>query len=98
MSHVAAPIEPSKLQPVLAPAPRVRRTLPAEVYLSAEVFAWEQERFFEGSWTCVGRADDLDAPGDQKAVRIGEEGILLVRDRGGDLRGFYNVCRHRGHE
>jgi len=98
VSHVAAPIEPSKLQPVLASAPGAARTLPAEAYLSAEVFGWELEWFFEASWTCVGRADDLGAPGDQKAVRIGEEGILLVRDRGGDLRAFYNVCRHRGHE
>jgi len=89
VSHVAAPIERSKLQPVLASVPGAARTLPAEAYLSAEVFAWEQEWFFEASWTCVGRADDLGAPGDQKAVRIGEEGIL---------RAFYNVCRHRGHE
>ncbi len=98
MSHVTAPIEPSRLEPVLGPSPGASRTLPAEAYLSPEVLSWEQDRFFEGSWTCVGRADDLDAPGDQKAVRIGQEGILLVRDRGGDIRGFYNVCRHRGHE
>jgi Rieske 2Fe-2S family protein len=98
LSHVAAPIEAFELQAVLARTPRVSRTLPADAYRSAHVFAWEQEWFFEGSWTCVGRADDLDAPGDQKALRIGQEGILLVRDRRGDLRGFYNVCRHRGHE
>jgi Rieske 2Fe-2S family protein len=36
--------------------------------------------------------------GDQRAVRIGVEGVLLVRDRDGELRAFYNVCRHRGHE
>ena len=98
MTYPAAPIEASKLQPVLARAPGASRTLPSEAYLSPGVLAWEQEWFFEGSWTCIGRADDLDAPGDQKAVRIGQEGILLVRDRAGDLRGFYNVCRHRGHE
>jgi phenylpropionate dioxygenase-like ring-hydroxylating dioxygenase large terminal subunit len=98
VTNLGAPIEASKLQRVLARATGASRTLPAEAYLSAEVFDWEQAWFFEGSWTCVGRADDLDAPGDQKAVRIGQEGVLLVRDRGGDLRGFYNVCRHRGHE
>jgi Rieske 2Fe-2S family protein len=98
LTNLAAPIEASKLQPVLARAAAASQTLPAEAYLSTEVFAWEQAWFFEGSWTCVGRADDLEGPGDQKAVRIGQEGILLVRDRAGDLRGFYNVCRHRGHE
>lgn len=47
---------------------------------------------------CVGRATDLATPGDQRAVRVGNEGILLVRGDDGELRGFFNVCRHRGHE
>lgn len=62
------------------------------------MFAWEQEHFFEGSWVCVGRVADLGQPGDQRAVRIGAEGVLLVRDQAGALRAFANTCRHRGHE
>ena len=46
----------------------------------------------------LARADELARPGAQRAVRVGTEGILLVRDRGGELRAFSNVCRHRGHE
>ncbi len=94
----AAPIDASKLQSVLAPTLGASRTLPAEAYLSQAMFDWEQERFFEGSWVCVGRAEDLGEPGDQEAIRIGREGILLLRDRDARLRAFYNVCRHRGHE
>jgi Rieske 2Fe-2S family protein len=30
-------------------------------------------------------------------VALGRESALLVRDEGGNLRAFYNVCRHRGH-
>ena len=66
--------------------------------MSSEVLEWERRHFFEGSWVCVGRADDLGAPGDQEAVRVGTEGILLVRGTDGELRGYYNTCRHRGHE
>jgi phenylpropionate dioxygenase-like ring-hydroxylating dioxygenase large terminal subunit len=73
-------------------------TLPAAAYVSPEVFAWEREHFFERSWVCVGRAVDLSAPGDQKAVEIGSEGVLLVRGRSGELNAFFNVCRHRGHQ
>ena len=83
---------------MLAPTLGRSRTLPAEAYTSRAVFDWEAEHFFEDGWVCVGRADDLANPGDQKAFRIGSEGILVVRDLDGNLRGFYNTCRHRGHE
>jgi Rieske 2Fe-2S family protein len=92
-----APIERSSLERSLAPFGH-SFTLPAEAYTSPEVFAWEAANFFEQTWVCVGRSVDLAAPGDRKAVRVGSEGVLLVRDTSGDLRGFFNVCRHRGHE
>ena len=98
MTRIAAPIDAARLQPVLAPTLAESRTLPAEAYTSQTVFAWEQEHFFERGWLCVGRADDLGEPGDQRAVRVGGEGILLVRDEARALRGFFNACRHRGHE
>jgi len=49
-------------------------------------------------WVLAARAGELPAPGDHRAVRIGREGILLVRGDDLVLRAFYNVCRHRGHE
>jgi len=98
MERVAAPIDARKLESVLAPTLGESRTLPAEAYTSQAVFDWEEEHFFAGGWLCVGRADELAAPGDQKAVRIGSEGILLVRDEAARLNGFSNACRHRGHE
>ena len=47
---------------------------------------------------CVGRSADVASPGSQKAVQVGGERIVLIRDEERVLRGFYNVCRHRGHE
>jgi glycine betaine catabolism A len=93
-----SPIDPTLLRPVLAPTLGHSRTLPADAYTSQGVFDWEVEHFFEAGWVCVGRADELAQPGDQKAFRIGREGILVVRDQDGNLNGFYNTCRHRGHE
>jgi Rieske 2Fe-2S family protein len=92
-----SPVDPTSLNPVVDPLGQAR-TLPAAAYVSDVVLAWEWERFFEGSWVCVGRASALEKAGDQIAVRIGSEGILLVREAEGVLRGFFNVCRHRGHE
>jgi phenylpropionate dioxygenase-like ring-hydroxylating dioxygenase large terminal subunit len=93
-----APIDPELLRPVLEPDLSAARTLPPAAYTSDDVLEWERRNFFEGSWVCVGRAEDLATPGDQRAVRIGEEGILLVRGKDAVLRGFFNSCRHRGHE
>ncbi len=93
-----SPVEPELLRAVLAPTLGASRTLPAEAYTSQQVFDWEAAHFFEGGWVCVGRADELARIGDQKAFRIGREGILVVRDHDAQLRGFYNTCRHRGHE
>ncbi|HEX6261536.1 MAG TPA: aromatic ring-hydroxylating dioxygenase subunit alpha [Actinomycetota bacterium] len=93
----AAPLDVAAVRAVTRPFHEAR-TLPAEAYLSPDVLAWELEVFFERSWMCVGRADDLREPGDQRAVAIGDEGILLVRDGDGALVAFHNTCRHRGHE
>jgi Rieske 2Fe-2S family protein len=92
-----APIDPRLLDRVLQPLERAR-TLPGEAYVSPAVFGWEQRHLVEGSWFCIGRADDLSRAGDQRAARIGSTGILLVRGDDGRLRGFFNACRHRGHE
>jgi len=98
MHRVPAPIDDVRVRAVLGDSLGASRTLPAEAYLSDAVFAWERRHFFEGSWACVGRADDLASAGDQRAIRIGDEGVLLVRGGDGVLRGFSNTCRHRGHE
>ncbi len=92
-----APIDPSSLEPVTRPLDQAR-TLPGAAYASAEVFEWERRHFLDGSWLCVGRADDVPVPGDQRAVPVGSTSLLLVRDGDGVLRGWFNVCRHRGHE
>jgi Rieske 2Fe-2S family protein len=71
--------------------------LPPEAYTSAEVFAWEQRNFFSG-WQCVGRSADLAERGHQRAERVGDSTVLLVRGMDNTVRGFANVCRHRAHE
>src|SRR3712207_1203979 len=72
--------------------------LPGEAYTDVAVLDWEMEHFFDESWVCVGRSEDLRDPGDRKAVSLGHERALLVRGEDGALRAFYNVCRHRGHD
>lgn len=71
--------------------------LPPEAYTSPEVFAWETANFFAG-WHCIGRGADIAAAGMQRADKVGDTTVLLVRGEDLVLRAFANVCRHRGHE
>ena len=71
-------------------------TMPGERYTSPAILAEERERIFARAWNCVGRADTLARPGDYFLCSIAGESIIVVRDREGMLRGFFNVCRHRG--
>ena len=76
--------------------PVLERTLPSDWYLSDSIFAAERERIFAREWVCVGREAALPNPGDSLLVDLQGQSILLVRNEAGALRGFYNVCRHRG--
>jgi phenylpropionate dioxygenase-like ring-hydroxylating dioxygenase large terminal subunit len=74
----------------------VEATLPYPWYSDADVLRREQERIFARSWQYVCPAGRLAEPSSYAAVRAGHVPVLLVRDGDGELRGFLNVCRHRG--
>jgi glycine betaine catabolism A len=71
-------------------------TLPQRYYTDAELFRAEIERFFFDRWICVGRAEQLARPGDYVVAEVADESVIVTRDLQGNLRAFYNVCRHRG--
>jgi choline monooxygenase len=70
-------------------------TLPADVYTDASVLPREKAKIFSRTWQFVGRAEQVQKPGDYFTAEIAGEPLLLVRDADGQLRGFFNVCRHR---
>jgi choline monooxygenase len=72
-------------------------TLPAEWYADPAIQRLENERIFARAWQYAGRAELAAEPGDFFATFAGQIPIVVVRDLEGVLRGFVNVCRHRGH-
>lgn len=56
------PVARESLAQVLAPFGR-SSTLPSEAYADEGVFRWELEHFFDRTWVCIGRAQDLRAAG-----------------------------------
>jgi glycine betaine catabolism A len=74
----------------------LEETLPSSWYHAEDIYAREKERIFCREWLCVAREEELPEPGDFLVLDVVGESILLVRNRKGLLRAFYNVCRHRG--
>ncbi len=72
------------------------KTLPQRYLISTEVFAKEQECIFSRQWLCVGHQSQLAKAGDYFVQEVAGESLILLRDQKGQVRGFYNVCRHRG--
>jgi Rieske 2Fe-2S family protein len=79
-----------------SPISGLEATLPTAWYRREDVFALEREHIFLSEWFCVARDEQLPKPGDSSVVAVAGQSILLVRNREGRVRGFYNVCRHRG--
>jgi glycine betaine catabolism A len=76
--------------------PSLLSTLPGRYYTDETVFRQERRMIFERMWFCAIRAGEIAGPGAYRTVRIGDESVILVRNKHGELRGFLNVCRHRG--
>ena len=66
-----------------------------EIFVNEEIYAEEQERIFARAWLFVGHESQIPNPGDFAASRMGEEAVILTRDRAGEVHVFLNSCRHR---
>src|SRR5215208_6204367 len=70
--------------------------LPPRTFHDQDVFAYEQDAWFAGGWVSVGRVEDALIAGQYFLAPVAGENLIIVRGNDGELRGFYNVCRHRG--
>lgn len=69
-------------------------TIPSSWYTDQSLFQLEQQTVFSGSWQVAARLDQLRSPGNYVTTDIAGEPIVIVRGSDGELRGFFNVCRH----
>lgn len=72
------------------------KTLPQEYFVSTDVFGDEQQKIFARQWVLVGHQSQIAAAGDYIVAEVADESLIVLRDKSGEIRGFYNVCRHRG--
>ncbi len=70
--------------------------LPAEAYYDQRQYEREMSRIWQRNWVYVGRSTEIPRPRSFVTFELGDQRVLLVRDEQGQLRGYYNTCRHRG--
>jgi phenylpropionate dioxygenase-like ring-hydroxylating dioxygenase large terminal subunit len=73
-----------------------RHSLPGRFYNDPDIFALDIEAIFQRQWLFVGCTCEVEQPGQYLMVEIGASSIVVVRGTDGELRGFFNTCRHRG--
>ena len=71
-------------------------TIPGSRYTSEEFFQQEWDGMWTKVWLLLGREAELPEPGDWQMEEVGPEEILMVRQKEGGVKAFYNVCQHRG--
>jgi choline monooxygenase len=69
-------------------------TIPSEWYTDERIAELERKTVFARTWQAVGRAEQVAQPGQYLTAEVAGEPIVVVRGSDGQLRGFYNVCRH----
>jgi len=72
-------------------------TLAPGYYTDPAVFRREVQEIFARNWQMAGHVSQLPETGDYITLDLAGERVFVVRGQDGELRGFYNVCQHRGH-
>lgn len=70
--------------------------IPAERYTSLDYMRREWRHMWTKVWLLGGRESDLAEPGDYICTEIGDQSVIIARQKDGSIRAFHNVCLHRG--
>jgi len=67
-------------------------------YVDPKFLQIEREQVFHRSWQFLCHEEKLREPGSYMSMSIEGQSIVALRNRSGELKAYYNVCKHRGHE
>ena len=71
-------------------------TIPSKWYYENEFLDQEKREIFLKEWQLVGSHSQIKNPGDVLVAEIANNPIIVSRQKDNTLKGFYNVCQHRG--
>jgi phenylpropionate dioxygenase-like ring-hydroxylating dioxygenase large terminal subunit len=67
-----------------------------EIFVNEQTYRDELENIFARMWLFVGHESLIPNAGDYFTSRMGEESVILCRDKELKIHVFLNTCRHRG--
>ena len=75
---------------------RKGHTLPRELYVSEEAFAFDTQAMLKSVWLYACTVAHVKKPGDYFVFELANNSVIIVRGRDNKVRAFWNSCRHRG--
>ncbi|HIL92263.1 MAG TPA: aromatic ring-hydroxylating dioxygenase subunit alpha [Cycloclasticus sp.] len=66
------------------------------IYSDPDIYEQELEKIFARSWLFVAHECQIKEPGDFIRTFMGEDEVLVVRQKDGGVKAFLNTCTHRG--
>jgi len=77
--------------------PAASFSLQADAYTQKNWFDSDTSNIIKRTWQWVCHVEKTRTPGAYVTTEIAGQRIAVVRDSSGELRAFYNVCKHRAH-
>lgn len=74
----------------------VKGTIERQIFSDEAIYRLELERIFARSWNFMCHESQIPKPGDFFLNFIGEESVIVTRDKKGEIQVLLNTCRHRG--
>jgi Rieske 2Fe-2S family protein len=71
-------------------------SLPGPFHYDADVYRADLDQIWRKGWLFAGHTCEIPKSGDYFLVEIDTDSIIVIRGDDGTIRGFHNVCRHRG--
>lgn len=72
--------------------------IPTIPYYDQDYFELERKAIFMRSWLVIGHVSEIAEPGSfiRRELEFAKASLLIVNGKDGQIRGFHNVCTHRG--
>ncbi len=97
MNNPFLPSELTAIQSGYDQNPAKSLSLRKEAYTDPRWFDADVKQVLGKTWQWVCHVEKVRSKGQYIAVEIANQPVIVVRDRKGQLKAFYNVCKHRAH-